>query len=350
MSEQIRLVHAPAASCRHLANRAYVPARRSADRLASIARPVRLHGNRQPGTLASVVPIAGFRTYASRISCARTAHPTVILIVFLAFTSRVGWFSKCLLVSVALALSAAAAILSNKEKEMRIRVSTRLLGAVMVLVASIIAPANADEWNKETRIEINEPLEVPGKVLTPGKYVFKIADSPSDRNIVQIFSEDADGNQKLVTTVLAISAYRPATPEKPIIQVEERQSGSTQAIHRWFHPGDNIGWEFVYPKAERLEVAASQAPPAEPAFPPVTVPDPPVPVIAPPVETPLPQQLLVAQNEKPVPTEESAERQPSPEVVLPQTAGHSVSELTAGATMFGLGLLTLLIGFRGKHA
>src|SRR5438477_11888627 len=88
------------------------------------------------------------------------------------------------------------------EKKMRIKFETLWLGASMALMAAMVTPTMADEWNKETVLEFSGPVEVPGKVLTPGKYVFKIADSESDRNIVQIFSEDANGAQKLVGTVL----------------------------------------------------------------------------------------------------------------------------------------------------
>jgi len=98
-------------------------------------------------------------------------------------------------------------------------------------MGSIIAPAFADESNKETKLEFSAPVQVPGKVLDAGKYVFKLADSESDRHIVQIFSEDASGNQKLVTTVLAIPAYRTRTPDEPIVQLDERLSSSRQAVH-----------------------------------------------------------------------------------------------------------------------
>ncbi len=80
---------------------------------------------------------------------------------------------------------------------MKITVNALWLGASMALMAAMVTPTMADEWNKETVLEFSGPVEVPGKVLTPGKYVFKIADSESDRNIVQIFSEDANGARNL---------------------------------------------------------------------------------------------------------------------------------------------------------
>src|ERR1700730_5054865 len=99
---------------------------------------------------------------------------------------------------------------------MKITFKALWLGASMALMTAMVTPMAADEFNKETKLEFSGPVEVPGKVLAAGKYVFKIADSESDRDIVQIFSEDANGGQKLVTTTMAIPDYRQDTPEKTI--------------------------------------------------------------------------------------------------------------------------------------
>ena len=45
--------------------------------------------------------------------------------------------------------------------------------------------AQADEWDKKTDVTFNQPVEVPGMVLSAGTYVFKLADSESDRSIVR---------------------------------------------------------------------------------------------------------------------------------------------------------------------
>src|SRR5437016_3724154 len=159
---------------------------------------------------------------------------------------------------------------------MKIRLDIVCLSVSMALMGGMVTPTMADEWNKETKLEFSAPVEVPGKVLTAGKYVFKIADSESDRNIVEIFSEDANGNQRLVTTLLAIPEYREETPEKTIIQFEERPSGSPEAVHSWFYPGDNTGWQFVYPKGERSQMSSQTtlAAPASPAATPTPAPEP----------------------------------------------------------------------------
>ncbi len=89
---------------------------------------------------------------------------------------------------------------------------------------------------------VNEPIQVPGKVLPAGTYVFKLLDS-NDRTLVAIY--DADG-MHFITTVQGIPDVRTETPDKAILQLEERPSGQPQALKAWFYPGDNFGVEFVY--------------------------------------------------------------------------------------------------------
>lgn len=116
--------------------------------------------------------------------------------------------------------------------------------AVLVLWAPLAA--KADDWNKETVMTFNKPVEVPGMVLGPGTYDFRLMDSVSDRNVVQILN--ADGSH-LYENVLAIPAYRAQASDKTVVTFEERAKGSPQAIATWFFPGDTFGEEFVYSKA-----------------------------------------------------------------------------------------------------
>ncbi len=120
------------------------------------------------------------------------------------------------------------------------------LGFATLLASSSVLPsAKADEWNKKTVVTFNVPVEVPGKVLPEGTYVFKRNDSQSDREIVQIFTED---ERELVTTTLAVPAYRVVPTGDTVITFEERPSGSPEAVKTWFYPGENYGFEFKYPK------------------------------------------------------------------------------------------------------
>jgi hypothetical protein len=131
---------------------------------------------------------------------------------------------------------------------MKSRLKLLCLGAAVAVTLFVTKPVMADEGNKRTELQFSAPVEIPGRVLTPGKYVFELADSQSDRNIVQVFAEDSNGHESLVSTIPAIPAYRSNIPGKSIVQFEERPSGTPVAIHSWFYPGDKTGWQFVYPK------------------------------------------------------------------------------------------------------
>jgi hypothetical protein len=129
--------------------------------------------------------------------------------------------------------------------------ATLLLG-VAVLTVPYAPSAKADEWDKRSVITFTAPVELPGVVLSPGTYVFKLLDSPADRNIVQVFSKD---ETKLYATILAIPDYRTSPAPTTIVKFEERSHGAPEAIKEWFYPGDNSGQEFAYPRGPGVELA-----------------------------------------------------------------------------------------------
>jgi hypothetical protein len=136
-----------------------------------------------------------------------------------------------------------------------------LLGLTLLAWSTVFPLAKADEWNKETTLTFNEAVEVPGKVLPAGTYLFRLVDSQSDRNIVQIFTAD---HRQLLATIMAIPAARLDIPDKTIVTFEERTAGSPEAIKTWFYPGDNYGLEFVYHKQPEM-TGNSEPLPAPPA-------------------------------------------------------------------------------------
>ncbi len=138
------------------------------------------------------------------------------------------------------------------------RLLTYLSAGLLALCVAAPPQARADEWNQKTVFTFSGPVEIPGRVLSPGTYVFKLADSLSDRNIVEVFNKDEN---HLYGIFLAIPDYRLKPAGKPIITFEERASDAPEAVKAWFYPGDNYGHEFVYPKAKAVELAkANQQP------------------------------------------------------------------------------------------
>jgi len=201
---------------------------------------------------------------------------------------------------------------------------------------------DADAWNKKTIITITEPMQIPGATLTPGKYVFKLMDSSSNRHIVQVFTED---EKTVINTILAIPNQRLRPTGKSEFGFWEVPAGSTPALRSWFYPGDNSGQEFAYPKQEATTLSATVkqevpsfteeqyaeytkvTPAPEQAE--VKTPEPPPPV-----------EVAVAETPKPVETP-AVEERPAPRPTETRTAVDDTLPATASPLPV-LGLLGLL--------
>src|SRR5579863_7354689 len=130
---------------------------------------------------------------------------------------------------------------------------TTIAGVVsLIALGTALAPRmNADAWDQLTTLTFSGPVEIPGRVLSAGTYVFKLADSQSDRRIVEVYNKDEN---HLYGIFLEIPYYHLKPADKPIITFEERAAGAPEAVKAWSYPGENYGNEFVYPKAKALEL------------------------------------------------------------------------------------------------
>src|SRR5260370_11054431 len=125
-------------------------------------------------------------------------------------------------------------------------------------LTAVMAPrARADEWNKKTILTFSGPVQIPGATLPAGSYVFKLADIPGNRHVVQVFDKD---EKKIFTTLLAVPNQRLDPSDKPIVLFSERASGSPQAVKGGYYPGETIGNEFVYPESQAMRVADGNHP------------------------------------------------------------------------------------------
>ena len=112
-----------------------------------------------------------------------------------------------------------------------------------VAMSGILLPsAGADQSDKETRFTCSEPVRVGSAVLQPGTYWFKLEDLTVPRNMVVI----RDANRtSIVARVNAIPAYRPKPEEHTTFDYWNTSSGETLALHRWYYPGELVGFEFA---------------------------------------------------------------------------------------------------------
>jgi hypothetical protein len=129
-------------------------------------------------------------------------------------------------------------------------------GLCLTMLCVIVAPkARADERNQKTTVTFSAPVEVPGvgqHLLPAGTYVFKLADSSSNRHIVQIFNQD---ETQVLTTILAIPNFRLRATGKTVITFHERPAGQPEAIKGWFYPGREWGDHFVYERSRAITIA-----------------------------------------------------------------------------------------------
>jgi len=122
-----------------------------------------------------------------------------------------------------------------------------------IALAAFIAPgARADEWNKLTYFTFSGPVQLPGVTLPAGTYTFKLADTLSNRHVVQVFDKD---QSKIYGTFLTVADQRVRPADKPLVMFAEAPAGQPAAVQAWFYPGNTIGNEFVYSKDQAVSIA-----------------------------------------------------------------------------------------------
>jgi hypothetical protein len=135
------------------------------------------------------------------------------------------------------------------------RISTTLTAAcAATLLTASMAVAQGVLPNRETNVTFSGPVSLPGTTLPAGTYVFKLADSPANRNIVQIFDKD---NAKLITTVLAVAAERNQAEGDPVVSFKETPADRPPAVRYWYYAGEKAGNEFIYPRAQAMMIASA---------------------------------------------------------------------------------------------
>jgi hypothetical protein len=128
------------------------------------------------------------------------------------------------------------------------------LGLMVAFVMMFEFAAHADETNEATKITVSAPIQIPGKVLPAGTYLFQEANPNSNSHEVQIFNAD---RTVLYATVETISAERMQPTGGTTIMLAEQGAGNPDALVKWFYPGRTIGHEFVYPKQQEQAVASA---------------------------------------------------------------------------------------------
>jgi hypothetical protein len=128
----------------------------------------------------------------------------------------------------------------------------KTLIAIAAATLCVSVPARADESDKLTYLTFNKPVQLPGVTLPAGRYRFQLADVEESRRVIKVQSEDG---KKQLAMLLTVQNQLRDIPKDPVVLFRETAQGQPEAVRSWNYPGERIGYEFIYPKAEALIIA-----------------------------------------------------------------------------------------------
>jgi LPXTG-motif cell wall-anchored protein len=124
--------------------------------------------------------------------------------------------------------------------------------ALAILAGLAPATASAQPADKRTIFTFSGPVDMPGVALPAGKYVFRLANPDTSRNVVQVTS--ADG-KRVFGMFHSYPSERPTPANDSEIRFLEASAGAPPAVKTWWYPGERSGYEFIYPKQQARRIA-----------------------------------------------------------------------------------------------
>jgi hypothetical protein len=127
-----------------------------------------------------------------------------------------------------------------------------------VLTLSIGGRAEAQPADYRTYFTFSAPVTLPGMTLPAGKYIFRLADPDSSRKVINVLS--GDGKRSLAT-LHTIPNQATRAPKDAEIRFMETSAQVAPPIKTWWYAGKAIGYEFIYPRQQALQLAKSTSEP-----------------------------------------------------------------------------------------
>jgi hypothetical protein len=123
-----------------------------------------------------------------------------------------------------------------------------------VLTLSIGGRAEAQPADYRTYFTFSAPVTLPGMTLPAGKYIFRLADPNGSRKVINVLNEDGTRSLAMLHT---IPNQASRTPKDSEIRFMETSAKVPPPIKTWWYAGKSIGYEFIYPRRQALELAKS---------------------------------------------------------------------------------------------
>lgn len=132
------------------------------------------------------------------------------------------------------------------------------LSALAMLTLGIGGTAHAQTEDQRTYFTFSAPVQLPGVTLPAGKYLFRLADPTTGRKVISVLS--ADGKTPLAT-LHTIPNRMAEAPRNAEIRFMETPANMAPAVKTYWYPGKSIGYEFIYPRQQALQLARATSQP-----------------------------------------------------------------------------------------
>jgi hypothetical protein len=129
------------------------------------------------------------------------------------------------------------------------------LGLGVTLCASAVQAQTED---KRTYFTFSAPIALPGSTLPAGRYLFRIVDTTTSRKVIQVLSDDQKKPYAMMNT---IPDQRRDPVKDATVAFYESARGTPAAVKSWWYPGESIGYQFIYPRAQAKQIAKATGQP-----------------------------------------------------------------------------------------
>ena len=126
------------------------------------------------------------------------------------------------------------------------------LSALAALTFGVSGVAQAQPADYRTYFTFSAPVTLPGITLPAGTYLFRLADPDTSRKVISVLSADGKTSLAMLHT---IPNRLPQAPREAEVRFMETPANVPPAIKTWWYPGKSIGYEFIYPRQQALQLA-----------------------------------------------------------------------------------------------
>jgi hypothetical protein len=123
--------------------------------------------------------------------------------------------------------------------------------AFLLAFLFVLPVARADEWNQAMKFTFSQPVQIPGRVLPAGTYIFELV-SNINHELVRVSSPDRN---TVFALIQAIPTYQRSLSGKSAIILAKQGESQPEAVVAWSYAGQVESHQLLYPKQVRSELA-----------------------------------------------------------------------------------------------